>query len=309
MICDLRQFSFMCAWIICSQLFKGVMQMTGTVLILGSNGKIGRNAAQAFTAAMTAAAMGADLIVNGLNPPNYHNWAVLVPQITAQLITAAKASGATVIIPGNVYSFAPLPGEWSEATPHRPVTRKGKIRLAMEQAFRASGVRTIILRAGNFIDPDAQDDVMRLIYLRNIAKGQVTLCGGADVMQAYAYLPDWARAAVMLADKRAELAVYEDIPFPGHAFTATQLKAALERGLGRPLRFVGFPWWVMRVAAPFWELARELQEMRYIWNLPHSLSGTKFRALLPGFQPTDMTTVMLASLPKADLAKGAAAPA
>lgn len=282
--------------------------MTGTVLILGANGKIGGHSARAFAAAgwtvrrwqrgtdMTAAAMGADVIVNGLNPPGYHNWAVLVPQITAQVIAAARASGATAIIPGNVYSFAPEPGEWSETTPHRPVTRKGKIRLAMEQAFYASGVRTIILRAGNFIDPDAKDDVMRLIYLRDIAKGRVTLCGGADVMQAYAYVPDWARAAVMLAEKRVDLAIYEDIPFPGHAFTASDLKAALETALGRRLTFVGFPWWFMRIAAPFWELARELQEMRYIWNLPHSLSGTKFRRLLPDFQPTDLTTVLRASL-------------
>jgi NADPH:quinone reductase-like Zn-dependent oxidoreductase len=59
---------------------------TGTVLILGASGKIGHHASRAFAAAgwvvrhydrasgdMVAAARGADVIVNGLNPPAYHN--------------------------------------------------------------------------------------------------------------------------------------------------------------------------------------------------------------------------------------------
>src|SRR5690554_4114169 len=130
--------------------------MTGTVLVLGANGKIGHHAALAFQAAgwqvrryargsdMTAAAMGADVIVNGLNPPNYHNWARLIPQITAQVIAAARASGATVILPGNVYNFGAIGGVWSEDTPHRPVSRKGHIREEMEAAYRASGVQVIV---------------------------------------------------------------------------------------------------------------------------------------------------------------------
>lgn len=59
--------------------------MTGTVLVLGASGSFGSHAAREFAAAgwqvrryqrgtdMVAAAQGADVIVNGLNPPNYHN--------------------------------------------------------------------------------------------------------------------------------------------------------------------------------------------------------------------------------------------
>ena len=34
---------------------------------------------------MKAAAMGMDVIVNGLNPPMYHDWARLIPAITEAL--------------------------------------------------------------------------------------------------------------------------------------------------------------------------------------------------------------------------------
>lgn len=281
-----------------------------TVLILGANGKIGAHSAAAFWNAgwtvrryqrgsdMAEAATGADVIVNGMNPPNYHDWAGQIPAITAQVIAAAKASGAMVILPGNVYNYGDQAGEWSETTPHRPCSVKGRIRVEMEQAYKTADVQTIVLRAGNFIDPDQNGDVMSLVYLRDIKRGRVTLPGGADVMQAFCYLPDWARAAVMLAERRMDLGKFEDIPFPGHSFTADDLKAELERALGRPLRYAGFPWWLMRLASPFWELARELAEMRYLWNTAHWLSGDKFTRLLPEFRPTDLSSVMRAGLPE-----------
>jgi nucleoside-diphosphate-sugar epimerase len=284
--------------------------MTQTVLILGASGKIGRYSEAAFRRAgwhvkrwdrkhedLVQAARGVDVIVNGLNPPKYHDWARLVPAYTAQVIAAAKASGVTVIIPGNVYNLGARGGEWSESTPHEPTTRKGRIREEMERAYRASGVRTIILRAGNFIDPTRSDDVMSLLLMRSIRRGRVTAAGDPQAMQAYCYLPDWARAAVGLAEKRAELATFEDVPFAGHAFTAEELRAFLSTELGRPLGFARFPWWLFRVLAPFWELAREMLEMRYLWSTSHTLSGTKLARLLPEFRPTPRAEVMRAGVP------------
>jgi nucleoside-diphosphate-sugar epimerase len=284
--------------------------MQKTVLILGASGKIGRHAHEAFARAgwlvgaydrkrgnMALAAQGADVIVNGLNPPAYHDWARLLPAITADVIAAAKASGATVILPGNVYNFGDQGGEWSETTPHRPVTRKGRIREGIERSYEASGVRTIVLRAGNFIDPNRTDDVMSLLFLRSIRSGKITVAGDPRAMQAYCYLPDWAQAAVGLAEQRHELGVFEDVPFAGHAFTAEQLRAFLSVELTRPLAFTSFPWWVMTLLSPFWELAREMREMRYLWSTSHTLSGTKLTRLLPDFRATPLEDVMRAGVP------------
>lgn len=283
--------------------------MSQTVLILGANGKIGSHAAEAFWNAgwsvrlfergtdMTEAAKGADVIVNGLNPPNYHDWKRTIPAITADVIAAAKASGATVIIPGNVYNFGDTPGTWDETTPQAPVSRKGQIRKEMEETYRASGIQTIILRAGDFIDPNRNGCAMTLIHLRTIQKGRVTHMGDPDCLRAFCYLPDWAQAAVMLAEKRNELARFEDVPLGGHAFTVRQLRDHLEGTLGRKLKLEGFPWWVMTLAAPLWEMARELREMRYLWQTPHSLSDAKIKRLLPGFKASPLAVVMEAALP------------
>ena len=157
-----------------------------------------------------------------------------------------------------------------------------------------------VLRAGHFIEPQGEDDINAMVYLRALGRGRVTAAGDPDVVQTYAYLPDWAQAAAMLADKRAALGQFEDIPFPGHAFTVNDLLRALTQATGRPLRLAQFPWWVMTALSPLWELARELREMRYLYDTPHRLDDTRFSALLPDFRATELGQVLLAGLP-ADL--------
>jgi len=291
--------------------------MAKTALILGSKGKIGSHAMEAFTRAgwnvraydrksndMVTAARGVDVIVNGLNPPNYHDWARLIPALTRQVIEAAKASGATVILPGNVYNLGADGGEWSEHTPHKPNTKKGAIREAMEQAYRDAGVRTINLRVGNFIDPNSNGDVMSLLLLRSIKAGKLTSAGDPKAMQAYGYVPDWARAAVGLAEFRETLDTYEDIPFAGHSFSVEQLRDALSEQLQRPITITQFPWWAMKLTAPFWELAREMLEMRYLWSVSHTLSSAKLTRLLPNFRPTPQHEVVTAALRAAGVSDG-----
>lgn len=287
--------------------------MTKTVLILGANGKIGSHCETAFTSDgwtvrkfdrnkddLIKSAMGADVIINGLNPPNYHNWAGLLPQITRDVIAAAKTSGATVILPGNVYQFGAQSGIWDENTPHLPTTRKGKLRQELEQAYRNAaleGVQTINLRAGDFIASPGEETIMAKVMFTRLSRGKLTLMGSETAKHAWCYLPDYGRAAVALANMRMDLENYEDIPFPGQNIASNQLKDLLEQLLDRKLRTSVFPWWLMTLASPFWELARELTEMRYLWDLPHELSGEKFFGLLPDFQMTPSVTAIAATLP------------
>ena len=275
--------------------------MKKTALILGASGKVGRHSALAFESAswqvklfdrqgsdMDTAAQGVDVIVNGLNPPNYHQWGSIIPRITEQVIQAAQSSGATVILPGNVYHFGDSPGIWSERTTPAPISRKGEIRLAMEKTYQSSGVQTIVLRAGNFIDPDRCGCVMSTVYLRQIHRRKLTVPGDDTVKQAFCYLPDWARAAAELAQMRGSLATFEDVPFPNLSISAKELKLALEKAHGHRIDSVGFPWWLMKATAPFWELARELNEMRYLWNTDHTLCSQRLDALLPDFKHSNL---------------------
>lgn len=282
-----------------------------TALILGASGKIGRHFTAAFQAAgwqtraytrgtdMAQAARGVDVIVNGLNPPNYHDWKTILPAITDQVIDAAKASGATILFPGNVYVYGDQPGPWDENTPHRANSRKGQLRIEAEASYRAAatqGVQTIILRAGDFLTPEMGESALDLIYLREIKKGRLTSAGDPNAVRAHAWMPDLARAGAMLAQKRHELPSFADIPFAGHSFSSNQLAATIREITGKPLKISRFPWWIMTVASPFWELARELKEMRYLFSHPHQLRGDALRNVLPDYEDTEFKDVIREAL-------------
>ena len=281
--------------------------MTQTALVLGASGGFGGQVALALQGAgwtvrrysrgtdMTSAARGADLIVNGLNPPAYHDWDRLIPEITTSVLAAGRASGATLLVPGNVYPYGMEPGPWGPDTPHRPVARKGRIRAEMETRYREAagqGQRTILLRGGDFLLPEAPQMAMNRVILGEVEKGRVTTLGDPAALHAYAYLPDMARAAVALVALGEALPAYADIPFAGHAFTISDLAARITRLSGRSMRIKRFPRWIFTLASPFWELARELREMLYLYDHPHQLDPVPLRRWLPDWQDTALDEVI-----------------
>ena len=279
--------------------------MSKTVLILGASGRFGRHASAAFKSRnwevcefdrtkdnLRTAAMGADVIVNAWNPA-YPEWAAQVPKLTSQVIDAAKISGATVIIPGNVYNYgADAPDVFGADTPHRAQNPLGRIRIDMEAAYRASTVRTIILRAGDFIDTQASGNWFDMMMIPKLGKGRFIYPGNPDIAHAWAWLPDLTRAAVALAEKRADLPAFGDVSFQGFTLTGNELCTAIGSCLDRPIVLKKMNWLPLQIARPFWPLARHLLEMRYLWNKPHQIDGEKLTALLPDFSVTPLAKIL-----------------
>lgn len=273
--------------------------MSGTVLILGASGRFGRACDVAFAKAgwqvqrfdrkrdnLRMAAQGVDVIVNGWNPL-YPDWATQVPALHDQVIEAAKSSGATVILPGNVYVFgARTPSPWNSASPHQAENPLGQSRIRMEEAYRASGVQVILLRAGDFIDTSASGNWFDAVLTKRLARGRFTWPGDPDIPHAWAWLPDLARAAVGLAERRAQLPAWSDIPFPGYTLSGREMAAALNQVLAREVQLRRMSWLPLQLLRPVLPMARCLLEMRYLWDTPHSLAGDEFSQVLPGFQAT-----------------------
>jgi len=241
--------------------------MSDTALIMGASGRFGSHAAAALSAAgwtvkrydrqgdtPEVQAQGAAVIVNAMNPANYANWSVNIPAITELALRAARSSGARIIIPGNVYNFGE-PGMWGPNTPQNPVSRKGRIRVEMEQTYRTAakeGVQTIVLRAGDFMDSEASGTWVDLAIAKDLSKGKFTYLGQRDVDHAWAYLPDLGRAVVELANQRNTLPAFADIPYAGYTLTGAEFHRQVETICGRSFREAEFPWWFMRLAGPVW---------------------------------------------------------
>ncbi|WP_299900247.1 epimerase [uncultured Ruegeria sp.] len=284
--------------------------MAQTALVLGASGRFGRNAALAFRHAgwdvtefdrrsgtLSQAARGMDVIVNGWNPP-YPDWARDVPVLTKRVIDAASDTGATVIVPGNVYVFGEdTPGPWSGGTPHKATNPLGRIRIDMEEAYRASTVRTILLRAGDFIDTNASGNWFDQVMIKRLSRSQFVYPGDPEAPHAWAFLPDLARAAVALAEIREDLPRFCDVPFDGFTLTGVQIAQTLSQVTGRTVSVQRMKWWPLQVARPFWRLAPCLIEMRYLWRVPHQLDGGYMRELLGSFPKSNLEDALRSAIP------------
>lgn len=296
--------------------------MPKKVLVLGANGRFGRGAMTAFNnagwdvtalvrpgkssenskvieadasdpIALSAAAKGFDVLVNALNPP-YHKWKSMLPVLTDSVIKAAQTSGATVLIPGNVYNFGTNPPTViTDQSPQTAASGKGALRVEMERRFRdAAGIQTIILRGGDFIENEKTGNWFDSQITNKIDKGIITYPGPKDQVHAWAYLPDMTRAAVDLCEIRETLPRFTDVPFNGYALTGDELIGAIEKATGKTLTVKTVPWGIMSVIGWFSPLIREVVSMRYLWNKPHRLDGAALQKLLPEFQPTPLARAM-----------------
>lgn len=288
--------------------------MSSRILVLGAAGRFGRLAAEAFRdagwtvaslvrpgaaahaakgtevrelnaldhAAVAEAARGADVVLHALNPP-LTDWPRQALPLAYSAITAAEMAGATLIFPGSLYNYgSPLPPVIDEATPMRPTSRKGQLRLAIEERMAEAadrGTRTIVLRAGDFFG-GGRGAWMDLVIAKELRQGRVTYPGPLDVVHEWTYLPDLAAALVRLAAIRETLGRFETFGFAGHAVTGREFIGAIAKATGRRLEVKRMGWWLIHGLRPFLALPRELSEIAYLWQEPHRIAGDKLEAAI-----------------------------
>ena len=297
------------------------MQTHGTALILGATGGAGYEIAQALrrhgwqiralsrrpeagrrlmpeadwvegdamvAADVAEAAVNAQLIVHAVNPPGYRNWRGLALPMLNNTIAAARANAARIVFPGTVYNYGPDAFPLlKETSPQRPRTRKGRIRVEMEERLRlasAQGTRVLIVRAGDFFGPHGTGNSWFSQGLVKPGKPvrAVTDPGRRGVGHAWAYLPDYGEAVARLVDKDAALAPFETFHFGGHWFDDGRdfiERIRIVAGVpDAPVR--RFPWAALLALSPFVRLFRELAEMKYLWDVPVRLGNAKLVGVL-----------------------------
>jgi nucleoside-diphosphate-sugar epimerase len=308
------------------------------VAILGANGRLGREAALAFRDAgwkvraiartgkgpiagiehATADAMaaeelieatrGCDAMFNGLNPP-YTQWREFVLPMARNVIAAAKVHGALHLFPGNVYNFGTtIPAQLNEATPFAPDHAKARIRVEAEalfaQAAARDGVRTIVIRAGDFFGGAGTGSWFDQALASKLDRGKFVYPGSLDIEHAWAYLPDLARAFVAVAERGAKLPAFDTFHFGGHNVTGRQMLAACEIAIGAKLKSGAIPWPLLRLAGLFSPMMREVSAMAYLWRRPHALTGAKLEAFAGPLAQTPLEEAVRQAL--ADLGIGQA---
>lgn len=248
------------------------------------------------------AAAGADVIVHAVNPPGYRGWDQQVLPMLENTIAAAREHGARILLPGTIYNYGPDAFPLlTENTPQHPETRKGEIRVAMEQRLAQTadeGTPVLIVRAGDYIGPRAVNNW----FTQGLVKAgkpvrRVSYPGPLDIGHAWAFQPDVAETFARLLDRADELAPFARYHFPGYWLDGYEMVAAMQRATDQnEMTAARFPWWLITLAAPFAETPRELRRMRYLWQTPIRLDGNKLHAFLGEIPSTPIEQAIHATL-------------
>lgn len=264
-------------------------------------------------ALMQEAAAGCGAIVHAVNYP-YGEWDPAMRTATEQVIAAARSSGCTILFPGNVYALGPPP-TWKakknskpanpllkEDAPNSPTTKKGRLRAEieslLEDATKDGRCRALILRAGDYFGPTVRNGLVDRVFGAAAIGKSPTIIGKLDAPHQWVYVPDLAYAAVKLLDMSPKLRPFQVVNFAGYTLESQReflWKVCAAAGLP-PQKAKAMPWVMLQLAGLLDANAREVMELRYLFDDAVQLDGSLLARLLPDFKPTPIDDAISATL-------------
>jgi nucleoside-diphosphate-sugar epimerase len=254
----------------------------------------------ADSARLTELARGADVLYNCVNP-RYDRWLTDWPPMAASFLAAAEATGAVLVILGNLYPYGPVTGPMTEDLPLVSTNPKARVRAKMWHdalaAHEAGRIRMTEVRGSDYFGPGATDQsYLGERFIPALRAGKtIQLVHPADVPHSWTYLPDVADALIVAGgDERAWGRPWH-VP-TGEPQTFRQIGARMAALLGRPApKMTTMPWPLVRAVGLFSPMIGELGHTRYQFTAPYELDSSAFQRTF-GVAPTPMDLALKATL-------------
>ncbi|WP_043267767.1 NAD-dependent epimerase/dehydratase family protein [Streptomyces sp. CT34] len=228
-------------------------------------------------------AQGATAIHSCAAPP-YHRWASDWPPLASSVCAAAEATGATLVMLGNLYGYGPVDGLLTEELPLAATGPKGRVRAAVweqaRQLHEQGRIKAVEVRASDFFGPGVTDGghLAARVVPRLLRGKPVSVLGDPDAPHSWSYLPDVARALVEVAGEERAWGRAWHVPTEP-ALSAREMVDLLSAQAGTgPVAVRGLPPVVLGIAAVFSPLMRELREIRYQFDRPFVADSRAYEA-------------------------------
>lgn len=248
-----------------------------------------------------AAARGAAVVYNCVNPPDYGRWEGVLEPLMRAVRGAATRAGARLVALDCLYMIGrPEVSPFDEDTPMRPVTRKGELRkLLVEEMFEAHRRGELEVTSGRASDYFGPGTPLSMVLypraLERLRAGKpVELFGDPDQPHAYNFTPDVARGLAELGTRPEAVGKVWHLPA---AWTGTTRELIARAGtlLGKPGEVRRVPGWALATIGLFSGELRAIREMLYQWEQPYVLDDRRFRASF-GVEATPIDEALAATL-------------
>ncbi|PAD70278.1 short chain dehydrogenase [Bacillus sp. 7586-K] len=222
-----------------------------------------------------SAAKGADVIFHSANIP-YSQWEEDLAQIVRHIVEAAKVQSAKLAVVDNIYAYGRKPNELvTENAPKNPHTKKGKIRLQLEQIYQASHVPTIIAHFPDFYGPNASNTLLHYTFEKVVKNKNTGIIGNKNIAREFIYTPDGAKAIVELA--LTDKAYNQNWNIPGYrVITGEEIITILRQTVNYHRKVSTVTKAMIQFLGLFSKDMREVVEMFYLNEEPVVLSGEKY---------------------------------
>lgn len=229
------------------------------------------------------AVQGATTIYSCAAPP-YHRWVSDWPPLATSLCETAEATGAVLVMLGNLYGYGPVDGPMTEELPLAPTGPKGRVRAAVwEQARKLheqGRIKAVEVRASDFFGPGVTDGghLAARVMPRLLRGKAVSTLGDPDTPHSWTYLPDVARALVEIAGEERAWGRAWHVPTEPALSTREMVdRLAGQAGTG-PVTVRRLPPALLGVLSYVSPLIRELREVRYQFDRPFVVDAGAYEA-------------------------------
>jgi hypothetical protein len=196
------------------------------------------------------------------------------------------------VVLDNVYALGRPDGPMNEDTPARPCSKKGEIRARLAESLRAAitrgDVKAVGARASDFFGPGGLQTMFEQRFWTRVLRGKsAQVIASPDTPHTYHYLPDVAVALATLGTAGEDVIGRWWMLPCAPAVTTRQLVAKFATAIGHDVPISVVPAWLFATLKLFIPLFRELDEMRYQWEVPFLIDDDRFRRRF-GIGPTEL---------------------
>lgn len=248
---------------------------------------------------LTRAVAGSSVVYMAAQPA-YHRWTEEFPAMLAGVIEACASIDARLIMVDNLYAYGPGHDRLTEATPHSATDKKGTLRAAMHSqlmtAHERGDLRVAIGQASDYYGPRSDNSGVTALAVAPVGQsGALRWIGSLDEPHSIAYLPDIARAYVVLGTS-PEADGHTWILPHGDPVTGREFLDLVNDQLDDPRKTATVSTFMLRVASPFHKISKETIGVVYQWTSPWIADDSQFQATFGPFAPTPLETAVKESV-------------
>ena len=216
-----------------------------------------------------------DVVFHAIGIP-YPEWEDKQPTLLANILTMVKKKNAKLAMVDNIYAYGRSHGQTvTEETKKNPHTKKGNIRLELENRAKQSGVPLLIAHFPDFYGPHATNTLLDYTLQGMVQNKKARYIGNPEVAREFIYTPDGAKAIVELALQDRFEGGDWNIPGAG-TITGTDIISIARQFTGYKKKVSTVSKHMIRFLGIFSPFMKEYIEMFYLNEMPVVLNGEKY---------------------------------